>query len=338
MGKLSIRLCLLLSFGLATASHAGNVYVSQCDGCTSKAAQQKILSANSIFLEQKWYSLDGIAGTVTEYVGNYFAEDPGTLVPTQRHSLLQWYYLQPTPNDGAISAISGPLLSFYKLEPVGWVKTFGPAPTTAAAQVGMPATIKAQAIKPLSDPAAQGVPTYPDSAFNVWNTIDAGSTSHNMVVKYVENSNIGKLQEVSGALRGFFGGVQSVSSNGTTVSLSPTVAVGAYVVVPFADGSKLSLSLTKDGWVTDPRFGMSTDSNGNAVPLTADQIGALGGLHVYDFRPKSWPTNPNDQASWTNRTSLLTGGQITVNPTSNGMLACTSVSGGSLVCSMFKPN
>lgn len=320
---------LLFAFSQTSWSASHNLgYMSQCDGCDSRQLKKQILDQNQVQLEQKWYSLDGPSGRVTALRVNYFPEDPGSWMPTQRRGN-RWYYLEDIANDGMIDQATTPLLRFYRLAPTGWSKSFGPTPGSLAHKILNPTALSAEV--PSDTPT---LPPYPDSQANVWNTIDPGSAYHNVIVNYVQNSTVGKIQQARGALSDFFGGISSLSSKGVTISVSPGVQASMYVVVSFQDGSKLSLAYTKDGWVTDPRFGKSTDSNGNSVPVSADQIGPPGGLHVYDFLPKSWATNPYDRQSWGHRGNLLTGGSIVID-TRASVLACTSISGQSPVCQNF---
>lgn len=318
----------LMALGSVPAmSHAGEgIYLSQCDGCTAKQAKQKILSENGPFLEQKWYSIDGIAKTVQEFSVNYFPEDPGSLTPTQRVGN-RWYYLQPVANDGRAEGLTAPLIEFYNMAPVGWSKTIGPGPNSLSAKILSTPGIA----RPMSDGPV--LPPYSDPAFNAWNTVDASSTFHNKVVEYVENSTVGNIQGIGARLNNMFSAKASLERNGTTISVTPSWKSEFYVVVQFQDGSKLSLVYTSNGWETDPRLGKTTDSNGNSIPITADQIAPPNGIHVYDFRPKSWSTNSLDQQYFTQRAGVLTGGTAVI---SNSLImACTSVGGGPVSCQNY---
>lgn len=304
-----------------------NVYLSQCDGCTAKQAKQKILAENGVGLEQKWFSIDGINQKVLAFNVNYFPEDPGSLTPTQRRGN-QWFYLENFADDGRANGLTQPLLQFYSMAPVGWEKTIGPDSNSLSAKVMNPMG--------LARPMASGptLPTYPDPGLNVWNTVDAGSPMHNAVVDYVQNSNVGNIQSIGSRLSSMFSAKATIEGQGGSVSVTPSFQANFYVVVQFMDGSKLSLAYTPNGWVTDPRFGQTRDSNGNSVPITADQIAPPNGIHIYDFRPKSWTTNANDQTNWTQRMGILTGGSAVISSSSTTM-ACTSVGGGPVSCQSY---
>lgn len=313
------------------ASHATpdskNVYLSQCDGCTRKEAQQKILNENGVGLEQKWFSVDGVNKTVQAFNVNSYPEDPGSLTPTQRHGN-QWLYLEPIANDGRADGVTQPLIEFYNMAPVGWEKTVGPGADSLSARI-----MKSFGV---AMPMADG-PTlapYPDPAVNVWNAVDAGSATHNVVVDYVQNSAGGNLQSIGARLSSMFSAKAQIEGNGGSLSVTPSFKADFYVIVQFMDGSRLSLKYTENGWVTDPRFGETRDSNGNSIPITSDQIAPPNGIHVYDFRPKSWQTNSGDQESFTQRAGVLTGGTAIIS-TSSSVLGCTSVGGGPVSCQNY---
>lgn len=313
-----------------------NVYLSQCDGCTQRQAQQKILNENGVGLEQRWFSIDGINQKVLAFNVNYFPDNGGGIYPTQRRGN-EWYYLEPIANDGRANALTQPLLAFYNIAPVGWVKTIGPGPDSLSAKILNPRGLGLNAIKPMADSSSPRLPPYPDPAFNVWNTVDAGSTSHNVIVNYVQNSTMGNIQSIASRLTSMFAGKAEIETKGGSVSVTPSFQANLYVVVQFMDGSKLSLMYTPDGWVTDPRFGQTTDSNGNSVPITADQIAPPNGIHVYDFRAKSWTTNSSDQSNWSQRVGMLTGGSAIIAP-STLIIGCTTVDGGPVSCRSFITN
>jgi hypothetical protein len=157
---------------------------------------------------------------------------------------------------------------------------------------------------------------------------------HNIIVDYVQNSNVGNIQSIGSRLSSMFSGKASIERNGGSLTVTPSFKADFYVVVQFMDGSRLSLVYTQNGWVTDPRFGQSRDSNGNSIPITADQIAPPNGIHVYDFRTKSWPTNDHDQISWAQRVGILTGGTAVISSPGK-TLACTSVGGGSITCQVY---
>lgn len=308
-------------------SDSKNVYLSQCDGCTAKQAKQKILAENGVGLEQKWFSIDGINQTVLAFNVNYYPEDPGSLTPTQRRGN-QWFYLESFADDGRANGVTQPLLQFYSMAPVGWEKTIGPGSSSLSAKIVNPLGIA----KPMAD--GPSLAPYPDPGLNVWNTVDAGSPMHNIIVDYVQNSNVGNIQSIGSRLSSMFSGKASIERNGGSLTVTPSFKADFYVVVQFMDGSRLSLVYTQNGWVTDPRFGQSRDSNGNSIPITADQIAPPNGIHVYDFRTKSWPTNDHDQISWAQRVGILTGGTAVISSPGK-TLACTSVGGGSITCQVY---
>lgn len=319
---------LVALMSIFTAAHAAaateSLFLSQCDGCTAEQAQQKILAENRLGPGQKWFSIDGIGQNVLAFDVVVDAKDPGRPQQTQ-HRGDQWFSLNRVADDGRADGLVQPLLRFYRTAPVGWEKTIDPgADALFAKSMQREGIARSKTDGPTLAP-------YQDPAFQVWNTVDEGSAMHNRIVDYVQGSAAG---DIAGSLRNMFGARVRLKGEGISVAVSPSFRAGLYAAVQFTDESTLSLAYTEDGWVTDPRFGRTRDSNGNSVPITTDQIAPPNGIHTYDFRPKSWATNPNDRTAWARRISALTGGTAVVDASSL-MLGCTGLGGGPVRCRQF---
>lgn len=312
---------------IAAASHAAtatdSLFLSQCDGCTAEQAKQMILAENALGPGQRWYSIDGAAQQVLVF--DVVADAKGADQPPRTERRDGLWVLNRVADDHRADGLIQPLLRFYRTAPVGWEKTIDPGANALFAKI-----LKRQGIAHTRTDSPTLAP-YQDPAFNVWNTVDEGSAMRNRIVDYVQASAAGNIADDLGNM---FGAKAWLKSDGVTVTLSPGFKAKLYASVQFADESTLSLSYTEDGWVTDPRFGKTLDSNGNAVPITTDQIAPPNGIHAYDFRPKSWPTNANDRAAWAQRVSVLTGGTAAIDA-SSPMLGCTSVGRGPIRCRQY---
>lgn len=316
-------LALVATPDISRADDSETIYLSQCDGCTAQQARQKILDENDVGLAQSWFSIDGANKTVQAFRVDALPKHPGNPTPSQSQGAHD-FYLTSIANDGRVDSLTQPLIAFYNMTPAGWEKAIGPG-ADASSEKALGVT-GFNADRP-------ALAAYPDPAVTAWHAVDAGSTTHNAVVDYVNDSPVADIRSMRAQLSDAFGAKAQIERHGGIVAFAPSFRVDLRVAVPFADGSRLSLKYGEKGWITDPRFGNTRDSNGNSIPVTADQIAAPRGIHVYDFRPKSWPTNANDPIYFARRVGALSRGTAVV--ASSPVLGCTSIGGKPVNCQKF---